>query len=133
VSRTTRFAMLAIATSLVVALAASADEPKTTPKGRQLPQNWGKIGLSEEQKDKLYTILADFRFKVEELNKQISELKKKERDALETVLTDGQKTRLKEIFLEKAPGAKPESKPESKPETKPAAKTETKPGTKPSK
>lgn len=90
-----------------------ADDKKETPvrPGRALPANWSKLGLSSDQKDKLYKIRADHRAKAEDLERQLKELKKQERTEMEAVLTDAQKARLREILSEKAP---PETKPESK-------------------
>lgn len=119
----------AAAAALVFAASSLAQDAKSTPKGRQLPQNWAKLGLSEEQKDKIYEIQGEYRGKIEELTKQIQALQKKQREALEVVLTDAQKARLKEILLEKAPSDKPKSgdKPAA---TKPAEKPADKPGDK---
>jgi Spy/CpxP family protein refolding chaperone len=91
-------------------LAASAQDKKDTPKG-QLPTHWGKLGLSDEQKTKVYSIQAEYKTQIADLQKQIDALKKKEREALNGVLTDAQRARLKEILAEIVPGAKPDSKP----------------------
>jgi Spy/CpxP family protein refolding chaperone len=113
VLKTARLAGLASACLLLCALAASAEDNKEAPRKGQLPQNWAKLGLSEEQKSKVYTIQSDYKAKIDVLKKQLAELQKMERLALEEVLTDGQKTRLKELILDKVPGAKPD-KPKDK-------------------
>jgi hypothetical protein len=77
-----------------------------------LPANWGKLGLSDEQKQKIYKVQADFDQKLAALEKQIKELKAQEKTEMEKVLTDAQKARLKEILLEKVPGL--DKKPEEK-------------------
>jgi hypothetical protein len=82
---------------------------------RALPPNWNKLGLSQEQKDRIYQIRAEHGGKIQTLQKQITELKKAELTAMQGVLTDSQKTRLKEIAVEKLPKTGGESKPESKP------------------
>lgn len=79
-----------------------------------LPANWSKLGLSDEQKQKVYTAQSEFRGKIAELEAKIKELKKQEREELEKVLTDAQKGRLKELLLEKAPTDKKKEKTESK-------------------
>lgn len=89
-----------------------AGQDKSSSKGRQLPANWAKLGLNAEQKDKIYTIQNQYKAQIEDLQKQLNELRKKERTAMEAVLTDGQKTRLREILLEKAPGGKTDPKPD---------------------
>jgi hypothetical protein len=114
-----RAGVLALLVAGVMGAAASAQEKKETPKGRQLPQNWAKLGLSDEQKDKVYSIQGEYKSKIDDLVKQINELRKKEREALDSILTEGQRTRLKEILLERVPGTKPGSKPETKPDSKP--------------
>jgi Spy/CpxP family protein refolding chaperone len=80
-----------------------------------LPQNWNKLGLTDDQKQKVYTAQAEYKGKIDELQKQIDDLKKKQRAAMESVLTDAQKARLKEIALEKA-GVGDDKKPDKKPE-----------------
>jgi Spy/CpxP family protein refolding chaperone len=80
-----------------------------------LPQNWNKLGLTDDQKQKVYTAQAEYKTKIDELQKQIDDLKKKQRVAMESVLTDAQKARLKEIALEKA-GVGDDKKPDKKPE-----------------
>ncbi len=72
----------------------------------QLPQNWGKLGLSEEQKQKIYKIQNDFRNKVDALQKQLADLKDQERKELEKVLTAGQRDQLRQILAGKAPDDK---------------------------
>src|SRR5712664_534528 len=61
-----------------------------------LPPMWAKLGLSDEQKKKIHEIQGEYRPKIRELEEQIRDLRKKERVAMEDVLTDGQRTRLKE-------------------------------------
>jgi hypothetical protein len=71
-----------------------------------LPANWGKLGLSDEQKQKVYKAQADHKTKIAALEKQIKELKEEEKTAMEAVLTPAQKARLKEILLGKVPADK---------------------------
>lgn len=92
-------------------------QDKNSSRGRQLPANWAKLGLSAEQKSKVYEVQEKYKSQIEALQKQINDLRKKERSDMEGVLTDGQKTRLREILLEKAPGSKPE-KTDKKPNDK---------------
>jgi hypothetical protein len=80
------------------------DPKKNAPKTRvALPQNWSKLGLSDEQKRRVYGIQAEFRVKVDELKQQIDDLKKKETQEMFKILTDAQKARLREILADKAP------------------------------
>jgi hypothetical protein len=64
-----------------------------------LPANYGKLGLSDEQKQKVYKIQADYKAKAESLERQLAALKTEQKSALEGVLTPAQKTKLKEILL----------------------------------
>jgi Spy/CpxP family protein refolding chaperone len=84
-------------------------EPATKMRG-QLPRNWSKLGLTDEQKQKTYRIHNEYRMKIDALQKQIDELRDKERKELDNVLTDEQKRRLREILTNQTPGAKGESK-----------------------
>ncbi len=72
-----------------------------------LPANYAKLGLSDDQKKKIRDIQGDYSAKIADLEEQIKDLRKKERLAMEDVLTDTQKARLRELVLEKAPGASP--------------------------
>jgi hypothetical protein len=64
---------------------------------RQLPKNFSKLGLTDKQKKEVYKIRAKYAAKIEELNKQLKELKGKEKTDTENVLTAAQKARLKEL------------------------------------
>ncbi len=68
-----------------------------------LPANWGKLGLTDEQKQKVYKVQADYNDKIGALEKQLKDLKATEKTEMEKVLTDAQKARLKEILSSKAP------------------------------
>jgi Spy/CpxP family protein refolding chaperone len=76
----------------------------------QLPQGWGKLGLSSEQRQKVYAIQTDYRAKRSDLEKKLAEMRKQERTEMEAVLTDDQKAKLRELLLQKAPGEKKEEK-----------------------
>ena len=91
------------------------DETKEQPKVKgTLPANWNKLGLTDEQKQKVYSVRAEYGTKIAELRAEIQKLQKKEQEEMQKVLTDAQKARLREILTEKAPGAATEKKPESK-------------------
>jgi Spy/CpxP family protein refolding chaperone len=68
-----------------------------------LPANWGKLGLTDEQKQKIYKVQADYNDKIGTLEKQLKDLKATEKGEMEKVLTDAQKARLKEILQSKVP------------------------------
>jgi hypothetical protein len=71
-----------------------------------LPANYAKLGLSDDQKKKVRDIRSEYSAKIADLEEQIKGLRKKERLAMEDVLTDTQKARLRELVLEKAPAEK---------------------------
>lgn len=74
------------------------DEPKL--KGF-LPQNWGKIGLSEMQKQDIYKIQNKYNTEIEKLESQIRDLKSARDKEMKAVLTPEQKKRLEDILLGK--------------------------------
>src|SRR5205823_2974854 len=125
-SRMSRVRLLVIAVALLVVgspwvtgqdAGRSKDSREPAPKMRgQLPPNWGKLGLSDEQKQKVYEAQNKHRAKIEALQKQIAELRDQEKKDMEAVLTDAQKARLREIVSGKAPSdGKTETKPKDKP------------------
>lgn len=104
----TRFRFVAVAFVLTLLCSpwtvgnAADDKPDTKMRG-QLPQSWGKLGLSDEQKQKIYRVQGEFRAKIDALEKQIMDLKSAEKKDLEKILTPAQKERLREILTGKAP------------------------------
>ena len=87
----------------------------------QLPANWSKLGLTDEQKQKTYKIRAKYKDQTEELAAKIRAIKAEETKELQTVLTPEQKKHLIEIKTgEKAVDdkAKEEKKVEEKKEEK---------------
>jgi len=95
-------------------------QDKTDPKIKGvLPPNWGKLGLTDEQKQKVYKLEADYKGKIADLQKQIDELKGKEKEDLLKVLSDEQKKRLKDILADKAGGTEKKDPEKKDPEKKP--------------
>lgn len=72
----------------------------------QLPQGWSKLGLSDEQKQKVYEVQNKFKAKIDDLEKQIQQAKDQQRKEELAVLTDAQKKKLKAMLSEKI-GEKP--------------------------
>ncbi len=89
-----------------------ADDKKDPPLTGTLPANYGKLGLSEEQKQKIYRIQADYDAKQAALKKQLDDLKGQEKTDLEKILSPEQKQKLKDILSGKLPGD--EKKPDEK-------------------
>jgi Spy/CpxP family protein refolding chaperone len=87
---------------LVAALAAgpgqSGDNKKDPVIKKLLPPNWKKLGLTDEQKQKIYTIRGNYGTKMDALKAQLDTLKKQEQKELMAVLTEEQKTNLRKIL-----------------------------------
>ncbi len=89
------------------------DDPKKDPPPatHKLPINYSKLGLTAEQKKKIYAIEDEYDPKIAALKKQIEDLTQEKKTKTHDVLTDDQKKRLKEI-RDTADGDKPkEEKP----------------------
>lgn len=82
-------------------LFATAVHGDDKPAKGMLPQGWGKLGLSEDQKTKVYEIQNKAKAEVEKLEKQIAEVKEKENKDRLAVLTAEQKAKLKEMATSK--------------------------------
>jgi hypothetical protein len=68
----------------------------------QLPPNYRALGLTEQQKQAVYKIQDDYDVKLAALEEQIKKLKIEEKQAIDKVLTEAQRARLKEILKEKS-------------------------------
>lgn len=75
--------------------AADREEPKKL-RGR-LPRNYGKLGVSQEQRRTIYSIQEKYRSQIEDLEKQLAALESQRDRDIAAVLTEGQKVRLKEL------------------------------------
>ncbi len=79
------------------------ETPPAKVKG-QLPPNFGKLGLSTEQRQKVLRVRADYKGKIQELQQKIERLRAEQKEAEEAVLTPEQKKKLRELRTgEKAP------------------------------
>ncbi len=83
-----------------------------------LPANWGKLGLTDTQKQAVYKVQAEYKDKLADLEKQIKELKDKEKDEMYKVLNEDQKKRLRELTGGKVPDTKEDKKDDKKTEKK---------------
>ena len=63
----------------------------------RLPNYFGKIGVSDEQRTKIYTIQRSYQPQLVELRKQIAELLAKRDAEVASVLTDSQKEQLSKL------------------------------------
>jgi Spy/CpxP family protein refolding chaperone len=83
----------------------------------RLPPLWSRLGLTDEQKQKVYQVQGEYAAKIDGLQRQIDDLRRKERADMEKVLTNAQKARLRELLTGRAPAETPakDDKPERKP------------------
>lgn len=79
--------------------AAAAEDEKAS--GR-LPNNYGKLGLSEKQKKSIYETQGKYATEINSLIKQVEALRAKRDAEVEGVLTAEQKVKLKELLAESA-------------------------------
>jgi Spy/CpxP family protein refolding chaperone len=94
------------------------DTPAAKAKG-QLPQNWKKIGLTDDQVQKIYKIQGEYRPKIDEAKAKAAALGKEMNEQMVKVLTDEQKVALKKLAETKAGVGGDTKKPDDK---KPAEK-----------
>jgi hypothetical protein len=73
------------------------EQPAPVVVKSQLPKGWKALGLSDQQKKNVYVLRAKYAAKRQALEEQLKALKDEETKALEGVLTEGQKARLKEV------------------------------------
>lgn len=96
---------------------------KSKARGR-LPAQYGKLNLSGEQRDKIYTVQAKYRPEFQELQKKFQELRKKQDGEIQAVLSDNQKKQL-ESLLEEAQKARSNRSKKSTTKKKPSDKKPT--------
>lgn len=66
----------------------------------RLPANYGKLGLTDAQKDKVYAIQEKFDKQIDDLEAQLKAAKAKRDSEIETVLSAEQKKILKDLTEE---------------------------------
>ena len=69
---------------------------KSKPRGR-LPNHFGKIGVTEEQRHTIYGIQADYNAQIDELLAQVEILRGERDKTIEEVLTPAQRDLLTEL------------------------------------
>ena len=84
----------------------SAQESKSTttrkkPRGR-VPNHYGKLGLTNDQKEEIYAIQTNYRDQIAALQAQINELQQEQAAEIYLVLSDLQKNSLNKILSEVA-------------------------------
>jgi hypothetical protein len=73
------------------------EEPAVVAVRASLPKGWKALGLTDKQKQDVLKTRAQYTAKRQALEEQIKALKTEEMTALEKLLTDAQKQRLKEL------------------------------------
>jgi hypothetical protein len=75
-------------------------EPEPAPKVRgMLPKFYKQLGLSDDQRQTIYRVQGRYSAQIEALLEQVRKLRAEENAEIEKVLTEAQKTRLKELKL----------------------------------
>ncbi|WP_152053689.1 hypothetical protein [Tautonia marina] len=75
----------------------TAEAPKTYPPYRRVPSNFGKVGLSNQQREDIYIIRGRYQSEIAELKARIEMLSQKEMDECVSVLTEAQRKLLDQI------------------------------------
>lgn len=91
--------------------AAEKKSEETKKPTNRLPSNYGKLGLTDAQKDKVYAVQDKYETQLDALEEQIKSLKAKRSSETEAVLSAEQKKILKDLTDEaKEKDAKPKTK-----------------------
>lgn len=80
----------------IAVLAAGVLVGQQKPAPKAAPSKWGALGLSDEQKQKVYKIQGQYHDKVAAIEKQIAALRAEQQQEMEKVLTEEQKKQLKD-------------------------------------
>ena len=94
-----RFAAVCVTTTLVAGLGGlslTAQEPakvekKVSSLARRIPSGFSKLGVTAEQKEKIYAVRGRHQEKIATLEQEIEAIKAKEIEECEAVLTDAQR------------------------------------------
>ncbi|MBL4886512.1 MAG: hypothetical protein JKY95_18545 [Planctomycetaceae bacterium] len=96
--------LLVILSAMLISGASHAqDAPKKTqqPKVKitnRVPNNYGKIGLSDEQRKKIYTIQSSYRTKMQSLLRELNDLRTQQNLEIQSTLTEQQRKELQTII-----------------------------------
>lgn len=78
--------------------AAPAQAEKKKPNFRRLPNYYGQLALSGEQRDKVYAVQIEYGQKIYELRQQIEALEKQRDEANRNVLTSEQQAKFDDLL-----------------------------------
>lgn len=67
---------------------------------RRLPNHFGRLGLSDEQREKIYAVQVEYGQKIAALRRQIEELDHQRDEANRGVLTEEQRAKLDQLLAE---------------------------------
>lgn len=95
-----------------------AAPPKEDARRKPLPTHFGMLGVSDDQKEKLYALQDEYEVRMEKLREELRLLVRERDKKMEGLLTAGQKLRLKE--LRDQARQKAEEKAQEKAQEKPA-------------
>ena len=102
--KTSKWLVIAMAATLAVGgisviktHAAPAAGPLALRRGAVLARVKEKLGLTDEQTQKVYKVRADYGDQINTMKQKITQLQSEEKAELLKLLTDAQKARLKEI------------------------------------
>lgn len=95
------FFLLLMSLSVLTSIYAQENDSSEKSKRRKpLPFYFGKIGLDEDHREKLYTIQESYEAKLEKLRQEMKTLLAQRDAEMEATLTPGQKLRLQELQAE---------------------------------
>jgi len=78
-----------------------AKKVRKKARGR-VPNHYGKLGLSSEQKETIYDVQAKYRAQIEALEQEVADLEQQQSIEITEVLTDDQRQSLKKILEDAA-------------------------------
>ena len=81
---------------------ATAKKSVTKKSKGRVPPHYGKLNLSNDQRNKIYEIKAGYKTQLDSLKKQLAELTQKQKTECEGVLTASQKSTLDKILSDAA-------------------------------
>ncbi len=94
--------LLGCALVLVGGGAQSQDKEEAKPTTRRLPNFYSKVGLRQSQRDTIYGIQDKYAEQIEDLIRQVEELRKQRDAEIEMVLNDEQRAELKKLMEDAA-------------------------------
>lgn len=103
--KTLRISMVAVA--LVATVTVWAQDDKGKKASGRLPNNYGKLALSDEQKTRVYKIVGEYEDKILAIESELAMVKAKRDAACEAILTPGQRARLRELVAPPKKDEKP--------------------------